>query len=42
MQFSGGTKLPGVVLIKNINELPTLPKMQEMEGQYGQNLDKIY
>lgn len=29
-------------MIKNINELPTIPNVQEMEDQYGQNLDKIY
>jgi hypothetical protein len=29
-------------LVKNLNDLPTLPKWQEMERVYGDNLDQMY
>lgn len=29
-------------MIKSLADLPTLPNEEEMEAQYGQNLDKIY
>jgi hypothetical protein len=34
--------IPNVMTIKNLNELPTIPKQPEMEAQYGQNLEQIY
>jgi hypothetical protein len=30
------------MLIKNLNDLPTLPSQKQMETQYGQNLDQMY
>jgi len=27
--------IPNVMLLKNLNDLPTIPKQPEMENQYG-------
>tara|TARA_B110000305_G_C19014065_1_gene436291 strand:+ start:67 stop:321 length:255 start_codon:yes stop_codon:yes gene_type:complete len=31
-----------MMLLKNLNELPTVPSAPDMEIQYGDNLDQMY
>ena len=31
-----------MIMIKNLNDIPTLPSSSEMERVYGDNLDQMY
>lgn len=33
------TQLPNIMLLTNLSDLPCLPTMEQMEQQYGQNLE---
>lgn len=34
--------LNSMIVIKNLNDMPTLPSSSEMERVYGDNLDQMY